>query len=85
MSVDNRFFFLLFIVLQLLEYFRLVYCNCLLWTIFTTINLHYVIEVKKIKLPNMEKSVIFYEWYIYVGHESVVLLSIESTLQSAIK
>jgi hypothetical protein len=33
----------------------------------------------------MEILVIFYEWYIYVGHESVVLRSYESTLQNAMK
>jgi hypothetical protein len=33
----------------------------------------------------MEKSVVFTEWYIYVGQGSVVLLSHESMLQSAIK
>lgn len=33
----------------------------------------------------MENSVIFYEWYTYVGHESVVLLNYESLFQSAIK
>jgi hypothetical protein len=30
---------------------------------------------EKIKLPNMEKSVIIHDWYMYVGHESVVLLN----------
>ena len=33
----------------------------------------------------MEESMIFYECYIYVGHESVVLRNFESTLQSAVK
>jgi hypothetical protein len=44
-----------------------------------------ILHKRKIKLPNMEKSVVFTEWYIYVGQGSVVLLSHESMLQSAIK